>query len=276
MTSSQATATFEKYQASPPLIYERHFVPSIGAPVAGLLIDAAGLRPGQRVLDVACGTGVVARLAAEQVGPAGTVAGVDLNGGMLAVARSVVPAGTTIDWYEAAAENLPLADASFDAVLCSLGLQFFADRARALRETRRVLAPGGRVVLGTPGPTPSPFAALRDSLAEHVGADAARFVQAVFSLYDPATMRDLLAAAGFGDAEVSTSTLSLRLAEPAEFLWQYVQGTPLSAAVARAGHQARVALQRDVLQRWEPFIDDNALVVDIGMLLATARREEER
>ena len=86
-----------------PENYERFFVPAIGAPVAADLIDIAALRPGERVLDVACGTGVVARLAAERVGTTGTVAGLDINPGMLVVARSVAPSGVAIEWHEASA-----------------------------------------------------------------------------------------------------------------------------------------------------------------------------
>src|SRR5690606_1369490 len=105
----------DAYRGSPPQNYERYFVPAIGAPAARGLMGIAALRPGERVLDVACGTGVVARLAAEAVGGSGTVAGLDINPGMLMVARSSVPAGMTIEWHEAGAESMPFADAAFDA-----------------------------------------------------------------------------------------------------------------------------------------------------------------
>jgi SAM-dependent methyltransferase len=126
--------------------YERYFVPAIGGPLAEELVAAAALRTGERVLDVACGTGVVARHAADRVGPAGSVAGADINAGMLEVARTVAMSSgrTSIQWYETAAEAMPLPDGEFDVVLCQLALQFFADKAAALREMRRVLASGGR------------------------------------------------------------------------------------------------------------------------------------
>jgi ubiquinone/menaquinone biosynthesis C-methylase UbiE len=124
------------YSANVAENYERFFVPAIGAPVAADLIECAELRPGERVLDVACGTGVVARLAAERVGGTGAVAGLDLNPGMLAVARSVTPSDMVIDWHEASAEAMPLSDESFDVVLCQLGLQFVPDLRGLLRLRR--------------------------------------------------------------------------------------------------------------------------------------------
>jgi len=117
---------------NPPANYERFFVPAIGAPLAKDLIRVAALRPGERVLDVACGTGVVARFASEQVGTTGTVVGLDVNPGMLAVARSATPPGMSIEWHQASAEGMPFPDAAFDVVLCQMGLQFMPNKQAAL------------------------------------------------------------------------------------------------------------------------------------------------
>ena len=138
MTTRPTTSLYEKYAASGAENYERHFVPAIGEPVARRLVDAARPARGERVLDIACGTGIAARLAAEAVGPDGTVAGLDANPGMLEVARTVSP--DRIEWHAAPAEDMPLPDAAFDLALCSMGLQFFADKDQALRET----LPGAR------------------------------------------------------------------------------------------------------------------------------------
>ena len=123
-----STSLYAKYAAGAAQNYEDHFVPAIGTPFARRLLATAKLAPGERVLDVACGTGLVARLAAEAVGPQGTVAGLDPTPGMLQLARAVSPDG--IDWYEAPAEAMPLPDAAFDVVLCSMGLQFLSTRSR--------------------------------------------------------------------------------------------------------------------------------------------------
>lgn len=106
------------------------------------LIDLARPKLGERVVDIACGTGIVARLAAVKVGPTGIVTGIDLNPGMLNVARSLGMAddAASVQWQEASADKLPSADSAFDIAYCQLGLQFFADRPAALREMRRVLS----------------------------------------------------------------------------------------------------------------------------------------
>src|SRR6185295_4611055 len=107
-TSSSDSVYGRTYGGTAPENYQRYFVPAIGGPFAADLIAEAALRAGERVLDVACGTGVVARLAAERVGPSGSVAAVDLNPAMLAVARSIASAGAAIRYYETTAESIPL------------------------------------------------------------------------------------------------------------------------------------------------------------------------
>src|SRR5262249_33536426 len=132
-------------------LYQRYLVPAITARWAQDLVDRALLQGGEKVLDVACGTGVVARLAAAKVAP-GHVTGLDLNAGMLAVARGVSNEGAPIDWNEGSALDLPFRSGHFDVVLCQLGLQFFPDQPKALHEMRRVLREPGRVALSVYSP----------------------------------------------------------------------------------------------------------------------------
>ena len=260
------------YDRPPPVNYERFFVPAIGAPLAMDLVRLAELRPGERALDVACGTGVVARLAAERVGAAGTVAGLDVNPGMLAVARSATPPGVSIEWHEASAEAMPLPEASFDVVLCQMGLQFMPDQRAALREMRRVLVPGGRLILNVPGPVPRPFAILAEALERHVGAEAAGFVNQVFSLHDTEEIQDRVRGAGFHDVSAQSDIRSLRLPAPEEFLWQYVHSTPLAAAVAQVDDDRLRSLERDVVAGWQDFVEEGALVLQVRVVVASARR----
>jgi len=229
--------------------YERYFVPTIGAPVAADLVQAAGLRPGERVLDVACGTGVVTKLAAERVAPGGAVTGLDPNPGMLAVARETTASDLSIDWRQASAEDLPFSDGSFDVVLCGMGLQFFSDRVAGLREFHRVLAPDGRLVANVPGPAPPPLEMMADSLARHIGPESALFVRAVFSLHDPSDLRNLAAQSGFEDVHVRSAVTPLELPPPREFLWQYIRSTPLAAAVEQADEKSRAALESDFVEK---------------------------
>jgi len=272
MSTSTTAVSFKQYGGNAAENYERYFVPTIGMPFATALLDAAGLHRGERVLDVACGTGVVTRLAAERVGRNGAVAGLDINPSMLAVARSVPLSGAAIEWHEASAESLPLVDGSFDVVLSSLGLQFVADKALALREMRRVLAPDGRLAIATVGPTPPLFAILEQALARHVKPEVAAFMRAVFSLHERQELATLISGAGFRDAEVRSKALSLTLPGPGEFLWQYVHSTPLAAAVAQIDDEDRAALELDVVAGWRSFVKDGTLADDVSVVLTTARK----
>lgn len=260
----------ESFGGAPADNYQRFFVPSIGAPLADDLIGVAGLQPGQRVLDVACGTGVVTQLAAERVGASGEVSGLDVNPGMLAVARSQTPPEVSIDWYEASAESMPFADGAFDVVLCQMGLQFVPDKPAALREMRRVLDTGGRALVSVPGPRPPIFAIMADSLARHLSPQAAAFVDLVFSMHDADELAELMRSAGFSEVDVQRTSKTLRLPPPAEFLWQYVHSTPIAEAAGQAGEAKRDALERDVCERWQEFVVDGSMPLQVGMTTAIA------
>jgi ubiquinone/menaquinone biosynthesis C-methylase UbiE len=270
-TTTVRKPLYQAFGGSAPENYERYFVPVIAGPFAHDLIADAALRPGERVLDVACGTGVVSRLAAERVGAGGSVAGLDLNATMLDVARTVpAPAAPPIRWYESTAESMPLPDGAFDVVLCQLGLQFIDDKAATLREIHRVLAKGGRVLVSVPPPTDF-FGVLDAAFARRI-PNAAAFVRAVFSLNDPAEVERLFRGAGFQDVGVRQYTKTIRLPAPRDFLWQYVQYTPLAALLADADHGLLESLERDVVEGWQPWTTAEGMRYEQGMIVATARR----
>lgn len=264
---------YARYAGNPAENYQRHFVPDIGEPFARRIVAAATLRRGERVLDVACGTGVAARLAAEATGSPGSIAGIDVNPAMVDVARATGAQGSGIEWHEGAAENLPFDDESFDVVVSSLGFQFFSDKPTALREMRRVLTPGGRISVGTTGPTPPLLQAIDAVLGTHLGPEASRFIQTVFSVHDPGDVRSMLGEARFTDIEIDYGPILLRVAPPADFVWQYVNSTPLAALAAHLDEDERVALEQAVVQRCEPFTDRGSLVMEPQILVATARRK---
>lgn len=259
------------FAASPPENYERYFVPAIGEPVATASIRAAELRPGERVLDVGCGTGIVARLAAQAVGSEGSVVGLDVEPGMLAVARSAA-AGLDIEWIEASAESIPLPDESVDVVLCQMSLQFVPDRRRALEEMHRVLVPGGRFVLNVPGPMSTFFEPLSEALARHVDPRAAAFVERVFCLHDVDQLRALLEDAGFRNVSVEAGEIELSLPPPKDFLWQYAAATPLAGMMVGAGGAGRKELERDVVAAWRDYEVDDGMEIDQRVVIATALR----
>ena len=254
--------------------YQRELVPAIFESWASRVVEFAALRPGTRVLDVACGTGVVARLAAEAVGAAGCVAALDVNPGMLAVAAALrPPGGAEIEWVEASAQALPFGEASFDVVCCQLGLQFFPDREGALREMARVLAPGGVVVLmvwrtidRAPG-----FAALAAALGRTIGAEAEALMRAPFALGEAGELSGLLRAAGLRDVEIRPEAGDVRFASPAAFVASYVHGSPLAAVVASAPATAYDALVQEVERSLVAFIQDGSLCFPIEAHLARCR-----
>jgi len=270
---TNASTTWQAHtESTVPENYEKFFVRSIARPLAVDLIEEAALRPGERVLDVACGTGIVARLAGEQVGESGSVAGLDVNPGFLAVARATAAeSGANIRWYETSAESMPLPDQAFDVVLCQLSLQFIEDKVAALGEMRRVLAPGSRVLVNVPRPGPF-HDAFEDALRRHAGEPAGAFLKAVFSLGDTDQVDRLLRDAGFKDVTVRAETKNLQLPPANEFLWQYIHSLPLAGMVASLDDEQADAFERDIVERWKPWSDDGGMMIEQGTVVATGRR----
>lgn len=189
--------------------YEALHVPALFAPWVEPVLDAAGVEPGQRVLDVACGTGVLARGALARVGERGAVAGVDPDPGMLAVARRIEPA---VDWKAGTAGSLPFPDVAFDAVVSQFGMMFFPDRPAAAREMLRVLRPGGRLAVAVwdaleNAPAYDAEVRLLQAMAGQAAADALR---APFALGDPEALATLFRDAGAADVRVVTRTGTAR------------------------------------------------------------------
>lgn len=266
------TATYRTYSGGAAELYQTFFVPRIATPVSAELLRTADLRPGERVVDVACGTGVVTRLAAELVGAAGTVTGVDIAPDMIAVARKTPAAGGPIEWYEADAAALPLPDESYDVALCQMGLMFMPDKGAAISELHRVLSPGGRIVINTPGRIQPPLQAMEQAIADNLDPELAAFVGAVFSMHDPEVLAALLRDAGFDGVSSTEYKARLVLPEPAEFLWNYINLTPMGAIVADAPDEAKDALERQVVEAWTPHVVDGTVTVDQPNALARGRR----
>ena len=262
---------------SAPEVYERELVPAVFGEWAPIVVELAHPRPGERVVDVACGTGIVARIVAARVGPTGSVAGVDLNPGMLSVARSVMltdlPSAAPIQWQEASADKLPFPGESFDIVYCQLGLQFFSDRPAALREMRRVLGPKGRIALMVwRGIHESPgFAVLAESLERQIGQAAVTIMRAPFGLSNAEELADLVRAAGFQDIAIQQRAGTVRFASVDRFVSSYVAGSPLVGPVSQANNAAREALIADVRNALAQYTTNIELAFPIAAHLLSAR-----
>jgi SAM-dependent methyltransferase len=208
-------------------IYEDYFVPALFQDWPGQLANAAHVQPGQRVLDVACGTGVAARAMADRVGPTGSVVGLDVNPGMLAVAERKAP---QVEWRTGQAEALPFEDASFDAVVSQFGLMFFEDRRAAIQEMLRVLRPGGRLAIAvwaslddTPG-----YAAMVDLLQRLFGDEAADGLRAPYNLGDRQQLQALFADAGLLDAEIVIHSGTARFPSLESWMYTDIRGWTLA------------------------------------------------
>jgi SAM-dependent methyltransferase len=255
-------------------VYERELVPAIFGPWAPQVVGLAAPAAGEQVLDAACGTGVVARLAAERVGADGRVVGFDLNPGMLAVARRLPVAGVPVGWVQATAGRLPFRDGSFEVVCCQLGLQFFPDRAAALAEMARVLVAGGRLVAmvwrsidHSPG-----FEVLAAALDRHIGSAAGALMRAPFGLGDEGELRGLVAGAGFRDVGVDGKSGVVRFGSVRELVVAYGAGSPLAGPIGGAGPAARAGLLAEVQAALDPWQGAAGLAFPIEALLVSGRR----
>ncbi|MEM7113022.1 MAG: methyltransferase domain-containing protein [Chloroflexota bacterium] len=237
-------------------VYEQFFLPALFQQWAAPVVAAAKIGPGQRVLDVACGTGVVTRLVAEQVGVAGDVVGLDVNAGMLAVARAKAP---HIDWREGQAERLPFADNSFDAVVSQFGLMFFNDRTRAIQEMMRVLQPGGMLAVvvwdsldNTPG-----YMAVVHLLRRLFGEEAAGGLRMPYVLGETAVLRQIFRDAGYPSAAIATYSGKARFPSIESWMYTDIRGWTLADRIDDEQY-AELLAEAEVELR--PFLNSDGTV----------------
>lgn len=233
--------------------YESRFVPVMFGPWAKRLVRAAGVARGSRVLDVACGTGAVAREAADRIASEGHVVGLDSNEAMLVVARRVRP---DIEWRRGDASELPFSDNSFDAVLCQAALMFFPDPQRALWEMARVVSAGGTVAVQVwdRREAQDAYGPFIEVVERHAGAEAVGLLYAYFSRGDLDELTNLLDAAGLAVSSIETATTTVPFASVSELVAIEIQSTPLGDrlhedVIARVIDEADEALASYVSER---------------------------
>jgi SAM-dependent methyltransferase len=246
-------------------VYEEFFVPALFAQWVGPMVDAARIEPGHRVLDVACGTGVVARHVAERVGSKGSVVGLDANEGMIAIAKMKGPG---IEWRAGRAEELPFEANSFDAVVNQFALMFFENRAQALSEMKRVVRPNGRVAVAvwdslatTPG-----YRSMTDLLDRLFGKDVGGALRAPFVLGDLDVVRSIFKEAGIDDIEIQTRCGTAHFPSIDSWVHTDVKGWTLrdmidDAQFGRLLEEARTELARYVTSEGTVAFDAPAHIV---------------
>jgi ubiquinone/menaquinone biosynthesis C-methylase UbiE len=259
----------ERWQVSTDAaeVYESCFVPAIFGAWASPVADAAGIRRGDKVLDVGCGTGVLAREALRRVGQEGQVVGVDLNEGMLAVAERTEP---DIDWRRGDAASLPFEDVSFDVVVSQFALMYFPDRAASLREMWRTLAPGGRLAVAAWAPIDHArgYQILVDLAVRQCGREAADVLAASFVLGDKAELAKLVDGSGIAGAKITLHEGSIRFPSVQEFIRIEVKGSPLAEMVSDDVMQALAAESEDALAEF--VVPSGEIVMPMDAHIVTA------
>jgi len=255
-----------------PEMYERWLVDPLFRPWAEMTFAQLGLSSGDRVLDIACGTGIVARVAKERLADVGYIVGVDMNPDMLAVARAVEPA---IDWREGNSSALPLRDGEqFDVVVCQQGLQFFPDKPAAAAQMRRALARDGRLAVATWRPDDEiPFyRELRRIAERHLGA----ITDQRYSFGDAAALEGLLRDAGIHEVRSRTISRTVRFKDGARFLRLNTIGLVGMSAVGKdMGDQDRKRVVEEIMSESAPalqlYSDESELAFKISTNLATGK-----
>jgi len=249
-------------------IYHNIFIPAMIGEWVPRVLALADPKPGENVLDVACGTGALTRAIAEAVGQNGSVTGVDISPDMLGLARehtlSKFPA---IEWREGDAQSLPFEDAVFDVAFCQLGLMFFPDKVAALKEIRRVLKPSGRaavMVWGAIDRCPGQMAMAKTWEELYDAEQAAKFYRQ-HSLSDPENLRSLMVAAGFQEIEVNLTMGTMRF-QSAEHLVRSYGALGQDPADERVRNAAIDA----VTQALRSYVGPEGLVYPIEAVLARA------
>jgi len=250
-------------------VYEERFVPALFGQWAPLLIEEAGVDRGHRVLDVACGTGIVTRTAADRVGPTGSVVGVDLNEAMLVVARRVRP---DLDWRQGDVAELPFEDESFDVALCQMALMFFPDQNRAIAEMARVVTADGVVSICVPAgldeqPAYGPIDAVVGELA---GPEAQALMTTYWSCGDLGYLRGLFASAGMTMTSTRTHVGTVKYPSVDDAVTTELEATPLGELVSAEAYDALRQRARDLLQRY--VADDGSIGIPLAGHLVVAGR----
>ena len=243
--------------------YEEIMVPAVFSPWAKDLISRVALDPGQKVLDIACGTGIVARLASQATGN-GSTTGLDFNATMIDEARSISESsGLEISWVQGDALNLPLEDNQFDTVFCQQGLQFFPDKPRAVGEMFRVLKPDGKAAISVwTSLEENPYGfAMVEALNNHINSDVADGLRSPFGFNSADSLRLILKDAGFSDVEIHEVEIPMSGGSLKEFVLRHLTVLPTAAEIFASSPEAIENVTSEVERTLQRFVQSNRYAV---------------
>jgi SAM-dependent methyltransferase len=240
-------------------------------PAQEALIGRAAVRPGDRVLDVACGTGLVTFELSRAVGDTGAVIGTDLSGGMIELAQSLAAAQDRhVDFRRMDAEDLEFPDAHFDVAVSALGLMYVPHPERAIAEMTRVLKPGGRLVAAVWGARRAcGWAEIFPIVERRIASEACPLF---FSLGSGDTLADRFTAAGLIDVETLRLSTTLAYASADDAIGAAFRGGPVALAYSRFDEQMREEAHREYLDSIAPFEQDGRYEVPGEFVVVSARK----
>ncbi|MEO1638934.1 MAG: methyltransferase domain-containing protein [Pseudomonadota bacterium] len=266
----------ENYQISGNAaeIYEAQKVPAIFAPLAKKTLETVQLGPQDILLDVACGTGIVARTARQRFGPGPRIVGTDLNEGMIATARGLAgDDARTCEWHVADVTALPFPDATFSVAICQQGIQFFPDREGALREIHRVMQPGGRILISVWAGTSEFFTALAAALGRIISAEVGERSLAPFAFDDLDGVVSICLDLRCVDVSTTGITIDRVIDDPQVAIPKEIFANPVGPAVQAAGDAAMREIVTETMEALSAFRHGSGLLVPqhAHLVQATAR-----
>jgi ubiquinone/menaquinone biosynthesis C-methylase UbiE len=258
-----------------PAAYEEYLVPGFFKPWADKLVQLSPPSPGSEILDVACGTGIVARTAAANAGNDARVTGLDINQQMLNKASEMAEeGGLKINWQQGDAADLPFEENRFDNLFCQQAMQFFPEPQQVLKEMQRVLKPDGILslnILRSIQHNPA-YKILADELEKHAGETAGTMMRSPFPDWDQKTIRNMVTDAGFSDIQILLEIISMRYPSPEEFLRREAASSPLAGEIKEMDPNTRSGMIEDLNRSLVAYTDDRGIVFPMETLMILANK----
>ncbi len=256
-------------------IYQEQKVPAIFRPLALASLDVLSIRDDDKVLDVACGTGVVGREVMKRLGSDGSVSGIDLNDGMIDVARELTQSDASrFEWQMADVTAMPFDAGTFSLAICQQGLQFFPDEDAALREIYRVLRPAGRIAITVWAGASEFFKSLAAALSRHVSEEVGEKSLAPFQYAGMTSLPNRLSDIGFEGISVQKLSVVREIYDPETAIPKEILSNPVGPAVSQKGAAVMRRIVDEIMSELSHCIEGRKLSApqEANLITGTVRR----